>query len=302
MYNLINKILYYFGFKVTKFNGNYASANHLQKASSFIERYREIISDPINILIRRVPESGYVENGCVILHNGNRVPFQGNLSYYSDFSDILIINRGVHEPLEEYCFQQVLKKIKQEMPIMIELGAYWAHYSMWLLREFPKAKCYMVEPDLGNLACGKNNFMINEFEGEFINSFVGELGFQLDMFVSERKLTSISILHADIQGFEVEMIDGAKNSLQNNLVDYIFISTHSEDLHTSSINKLIDYGYRVEISSNFEGHTTSCDGFILASSPKVTPVFKSFFPLGRIEIAMATPKNLIDSILSVEPD
>ena len=297
MRNFMKKILATPPFKAPKIKRHYAKLELLEKAASFLERYREVVSDPINILIKRVPEAGYVDkNGCVVLHNGNRVPVEGMLAYYSDFSDILIINRGVHEPLEEYCFQQVLKKIKSESPIMIELGAYWAHYSMWLMKEFPKAICYMVEPELDNIACGKNNLRINKFQGEFINDFVGSTGFQLDIFVSERKLSSINILHSDIQGYEVEMLDGAKDSLQKNMVDYVFISTHNEDLHNSVIDKLTDFGYRVEVSSDVENHTTSCDGFILASSPKVSPVFKSFLPLGRLEIAKATPKVLINSI------
>jgi hypothetical protein len=223
---------------------------------------------------------------------------EGRLAYYGDFSEILIINRGVHEPLEEYCFQQVLEKIETPHSIMIELGAYWAHYSMWFMKRHPKARCYMVEPELSSIACGINNFKINNFQGEFINDFVGFSGFKLDNFVSERKLTSISLLHSDIQGYEIEMIDGAKDSLQNQLVDFVFISTHSEDLHTSVVNRLVDFGYRVEVSSGYDYHTTSCDGFVLASSPKVSPVFRSFKPMGRIEIAKATPKHLIDSVLT----
>lgn len=282
-----------------------ANPNLLEKGVSYLERYREIVSDPINLLIKRIPEAGYVDkNGCVILHNGNRVPIEGKLAYYDSFSNILIINRGVHEPLEEYCFQQVIEKIKLESPTlphptMIELGAYWAHYSMWLMKEFPKAKCYLVEPELDHITCGKNNLEINKFQGEFINDFVGSKGFQLDKFVSERNLIAINILHSDIQGYEIEMIDGAKNSLQKKMIDYVFISTHSQDLHSSVINKLTNYGYRVDVSSDYENHTTSCDGFILATSPKVSPVFKSFTPLGRLEIARATPKTLVNSVSSV---
>jgi len=278
----------------------WANSNTLQKASTFIERYREIICDPLNLLIKRVPEAGYIDScGCVVLHNGNRVPVAGELAYYRDFSDILIINRGVHEPLEEYCFQQMLTKVNLKNPIMIELGAYWAHYSMWLMREFPDAKCYMVEPELQNIVCGENNLIINCFQGEFINDFVGYSGFQLDRFVQERKFTSLNILHSDIQGYEIEMIDGAKTSLSQHLADYIFISTHSEDIHTSVINKLREFGYRVEVSSGFDNHTTSYDGFILASSPKVDAVFESFLPLGRLEIARAAPNELINYVNSV---
>jgi hypothetical protein len=141
MKNLVIKILKIFGCKVTRVIKYYANPELLEKAPSFLERYREVVSDPINLLIKRVPEAGYVDkNGFVILHNGNRVPVEGKLAYYNNFSDILIINRGVHEPLEEFCFQEVLKKIKTESPIMIELGAYWAHYSMWFHERIFKSK------------------------------------------------------------------------------------------------------------------------------------------------------------------
>jgi len=98
------------------------------KASSddLLGRFREIVSDPINLLIERVPDAGIVEGGLVVLHNGNRVPFSGAGAYYEGFSDILVINRGVHEPLEEFVFQELLKALP-ERPSMIELGAYWAH-------------------------------------------------------------------------------------------------------------------------------------------------------------------------------
>ena len=83
----------------------FANPKTLEKASRFDERFREIIADPVNLLINRVPEAGFVDaEGMVVLHNGNRVPLHGPTSYYGNFSDILIINRGFHEPLEEYCF------------------------------------------------------------------------------------------------------------------------------------------------------------------------------------------------------
>ena len=284
----------------------YADARTLSKAdgNNFTERFREIVSDPLNLLIRRVPEAGYVdENGCVTLHNGNRTPLAGNLAYYSDFSQILVINRGVHEPLEEFCFQNTIEKLKSKnAPVtMVELGAYWAHYSMWLMREVTQARCVMVEPVNENLACGKNNFEINGFAGEWINDFVGHSGFRLDQYLEERKLSSLTILHSDIQGYELEMINGAKDSLINKLVDYIFISTHSQDIHTSIVEELNRFGYRVEVSSDFENHTTSCDGFVMASSPRVPEVFTSFRPLGRREIAMKHPSALVNFVNSLLP-
>ena len=92
----------------------FAKYKNLDKANSnnYFERFREIISDPINLLINRVPQSGFLdENNKVFLHNGISVDVNGEFSYYDNFSEILILNRGVHEPLEEYCFQQMLEAI-----------------------------------------------------------------------------------------------------------------------------------------------------------------------------------------------
>ncbi|WP_117191878.1 FkbM family methyltransferase [Rhizobium terrae] len=272
----------------------YADPRELGKAEIVVERYREIISDPLNLMIAKVPEAGYVDDRrCVILHNGNRVPVEGDLAYYKEFSDILILNRGIHEPLEEYCFQETLKKIGSTSPGMIELGAYWAHYSMWFMKAFPKGRCVMVEPEEINLRCGKNNFAINGYSGEFIKSFVGNDSFRIDAFAAERGIEHLDILHSDIQGYEIQMLEGARSFLSDKRADYVFISTHSQDLHSAVVDTLQRYGYRIEVSADFARQTTSLDGFVLASSPDAAPVFDAFSPLGRLEIAKASPSELV---------
>ena len=40
-------------------------------------RHREIVSDPLNLFIRRVPDAGFVQNRLVTLHNGHRVAWRG---------------------------------------------------------------------------------------------------------------------------------------------------------------------------------------------------------------------------------
>ena len=124
----------------------------------YMGRFREIIADPLNLLIERVPMAGVVDGRDVCLHNGNKVPLAGDGAYYGPFSQILIVNRGVHEPLEEYVFQETLKKLP-EVPVMIELGAYWAHYSMWLKKLRPHAqKQFSSNRARGNFAAGRGNF------------------------------------------------------------------------------------------------------------------------------------------------
>jgi hypothetical protein len=288
------------GYDIRKALPGYADPATLQKADTFIERFREVVSDPLNLLIERVPDAGYVDaDGCVILHNGHKVPLKGPYAYYADFSDVLIINRGVHEPLEEFCFQTMLSRIRDDAPAMLELGAYWAHYSMWLMKHRPGARCFMVEPGEQNLACGRNNFAINGYRGEFINDTVGTTGFQVDAFTASRGITHLDVLHSDIQGHEMEMLDGARSFLSAQSADYVFISTHSEALHAAVTQRLREHSYRVEVSSGVDTHTTSCDGFILATSPKVEPLFGSFSPLGRLEIARSSPRQLLDSLAAV---
>jgi hypothetical protein len=294
----LNSLLRLFGRDVSiRRRPEFADGEQLGKATLFLERYREIVSDPLNVLIDRVPNAGYVDKGGnVTLHNGTRVPLKGKLAYYEDFSDVLVINRGVHEPLEEFCFQQVLRKITAQRPVMLELGAYWAHYSMWFKKTFTESRCFMVEPDAISIKCGQNNFAQNGFSGEFINQFVSNEGLQVDDFLKERGLERLSILHSDIQGYEVEMIKGAEKSLAEKVIDYVFISTHSEEIYQTVISQCSQLSYRIEVSSPFACHTTSHDGFILATNPDIEPVFANFAPLGRHDIAHAKPEDLVKSI------
>jgi hypothetical protein len=242
----------------------------------FDGRFREIIADPVNMLIKRDPLAGCIDDGKVVLHNGIKVPAGGPFAYYGDFSKILITNRGVHEPLEEFCFQEVLKEVSGS-PVMLELGAYWGHYSMWCQSVLPKARQYLVEPEKANLEIAKRNFSANKFNATFICDFVGKDHFSVDEFMRTEKLSKLDILHSDIQGFETEMLQGASDSLGKHLIDYCFVSTHSKALHADCIKILKGHGYDVTVSANFDTETTSHDGFILASSPNVKPVLKDFW-------------------------
>ncbi|WP_217352536.1 MULTISPECIES: FkbM family methyltransferase [unclassified Ruegeria] len=276
---------------------SYADPETLGKGELFDERARDVTSDPLNLLIDRVPQAGYVDTeGNVILHNGNRVAVSGEYSYYGEFSDVLITNRGVHEPLEEYCFQQVLKRLRSTAPKMLELGAYWAHYSMWLKLVYPQADCTMVEPEEQNIEAGKRNFELNGFDGTFIQSFVSKDQFSVDAFMKETGCERLDILHSDIQGYEVEMLENAQTTLSEKRADFVFVSTHSDALHDTVIASLKSVGYRIEASSSFEDHSTSFDGFVLASSPEVPALFKSFRPWGRHEIAAASGVEILEKL------
>jgi len=264
----------------------------------FKGRFREIISDPLNFLISRHPLAGFVEDGYIYLHNGIKVPIMGPNRYYGDFSDVLIYNRGVHEPLEEFIFQQLLTRLPSS-PIMLELGAYWGHYSMWLKRSRPLSHVHLVEPDLININVGKSNFNANGITGNFVSAFVGRGQFTVDDYMSKSNISIINVLHVDIQGYELEMLEGCLHALRNRLIDYIFISTHSQHLHARASEMLSQQGYKVEVSSDFDQESTSFDGILFASSPRTGKLFSGFRPLGRIQIASATPCEIVNYLNSV---
>ncbi len=271
--------------------------------TDFPGRFREIVSDPLNFAIERDPRSGYIdEKGKVFLHNGIKVPVAGPHAYYGQFSAILVINRGVHEPLEEYLFQEVLKTLPAS-PVMLELGAYWGHYSMWLQSRIRDAELHLVEPEKVNFESGIQNFKENGFKGKFTNAFVGKGQFSVDQYMAMHSIPKLDILHSDIQGYEVEMLEDCKNTLANKAVDRIFVSTHSDRLHQAVTDILNQHGYRVEVSSDVGRESTSCDGLVYATSPNIEPTFEDLNPLGRTDIVECQPRQIaeyLDRITSQE--
>jgi hypothetical protein len=185
------------------------------KPEDLFGRFREIVSDPLNLLIERVPMAGLVEGDQVYLQNGLNVPGIGPGAYYGPF---------------------------------------------------------------------------------IVKAFVGKGKFEVDAFFRDRKIKHLDILHADIQAFEVEMLQGAESVLAKRRVDYLFIATHSQALHYEVVDRLKAHGYRVEISSDFEEQSTSFDGFVFASSPEVDALFGAIEVMGRREIALRQPAEVLRSL------
>jgi len=238
------------------------------KAKTHPDRFREIISDVNNIRIPRVPDAGCVyknEQGreWVRMHNGLKVYMD---SYYGNFTEILRFNRGVHEPQEEYMFGEVLNAMPlgfSDLP-MIELGSYWSFYSMWYKKFCPYCSVYMVEPDAGNIELGKQNFALNNLEGEFIQAKIGPGGFNVSEFVQRRGIKELGILHADIQSAELHLLKSEDWLFNNGIPRFVFISTHSQDLHLKCMAKLQGYNYRIIASADHKDETFSFDGVIVA--------------------------------------
>ena len=187
--------------------------------------------------------------------------------------NLLIENRGVHEPQEELVFEEVIR-VLPENPVMLELGAYWSFYSLSLLSKRPNAACHMVEPDSRNLIAGLINFKLNERTGRFTQVAVSShrswwhRTISVDSYCETWNLVHLDILHVDIQGYESAMLDGAQTMLSEGRVDHVFISTHSNSLHHECRLKLENYGYVIRLSIDLD-ESYSFDGLLFVTHPRV---------------------------------
>ena len=224
---------------------------------------------PDNAFIPRVPDAGRILRGKQIMHNGLRI----NAGSYYGFEESILMheNRGVHEPQEERLFQEVLPHIEPGA-VMIEMGAFWSFYSMWFNKTVCGARNYMLEPEGFNLESGRHNFRLNGMLGEFRHCGVGERSgimpsgvpiICVDDFVRTEGIAHVHLLHADIQGQEVAMLRGATFLFTNQLVDWIFVSTHSENLHADCLALLDEYGCLV-VAAVQPSESYSVDGIIVA--------------------------------------
>jgi len=269
---------YYFDSLASKYSARLIGV--FQKNKSFLEELREdkraywqariddVMNGPDNADIERVENAGKIIDNCLIMHNGIKVD---PMSYYSyPLLQMLIDNKSVHEPQEEKVFQEVLKSLpKMGDKMMMELGAYWSFYSMWFLQNFPKADCFMVEPEKENLFYGKRNFQLNQMKGKFIQAGIGKKLdhnnniITVDSICKQNKIEFLDILHSDIQGYEYEMLLGSEKLLSEKKVGYVFISTHSNELHEQCYNLLKNkYNMHLVASANLD-ESYSWDGILV---------------------------------------
>ena len=266
--NILNRVGY-FDWKFLRNFPNY------QPTERWKERINIVVQAPDNEKIDRVPEAGELTKQFQYMHNGLKIC----LGSYYDYGNTALLqrNRGVHEPQEEYVFQEVLKQIPAGST-MLELGSYWAFYSMWFHRAVAGASCYMVEPDPYKMNFGKLNFKLNGFEGTFIKGFIDERSrpgtpptLSVDDIMTTHSIEQLSILHSDIQGYEYPMLKGAQQALAQQRIDYVFISTHSNELHTQCLEHLAHHQYEIIADADLI-ETYSWDGLIVARSPRAPKV------------------------------
>lgn len=224
-----------------------------------------------------------------IMHNGVKVLAGG---YYGELIvPIIEALNGHHEPQEEKVFYHILKRIHKEKPNMIELGSHWAYYSLWFKHDFPGGLNICCEPDPHNIEIGRENYTLNRYKGViFYQSLAGAedkkvVSFSLDSnpnesldlpirtvdsIGEEQKIDYIDILHMDVQGAELDALEGALDTIASKRIRFLVVSTHhyvfSGDplTHQKCLDFIVKHGGHI-IAEHSVLESFSGDGLIAAS-------------------------------------
>lgn len=223
-----------------------------------------------------------------VMHNGLKVQAGG---YYGEWMSHIIRGlEGHHEPQEELIFFHLLRYARNSS-LVIELGCFWAYYSLWYLHEVPNSVAIGIEPDREHLMVGQHNARLNNLDNriQFINAWIGgqQLGnysaptesscqkISLPMLNAESLLSIsngkvIELLHLDTQGAELDFIKSLKAVVDKKLVRFIMISTHHSSIsgsahtHFDCLQQLSLLGATILVEHDVI-ESYSGDGLILAS-------------------------------------
>lgn len=265
LYNVILFILngvHYFDWRFHRQFPKYKVTPYWQERISIVK------SSPDNQNLPRTEGAGKIFDDHQLVNNGLKI----TLGSYYDYGNthLLLENKGVHEPQEEFAFAKILPFITDQATMM-ELGSYWAFYSMWFAQQVKEPRCIMIEPDPHKINFGKLNFKLNKMSGVFDLGFIADRTnlqpsiphYSVDYLMDKHTVEHLDILHSDIQGFELKMLEGCREALQTKKIDFIFISTHSNDLHRACIEKLKSYQYQILCEANLD-ESYSVDGLVVA--------------------------------------
>ncbi|WP_139174148.1 hypothetical protein [Methylobacterium sp. UNC378MF] len=151
--------------------------------------------------------------------------------------------RRHHEPQEAAIFHEIVKMMP-DAPSMIELGSFWAYYSLWLLQARPAASVIGVEPDRSHIEIGRPYAALNGRTTTFIEASVGAQALEPRPFETESSgvtsipqvivpqlmadagLDRLGLLHCDTQGAETEILTSCRPLLERGAIRFCIVSTH----------------------------------------------------------------------------
>lgn len=210
-------------------------------------------------------------------------------------------NSNISDHDSEYeLFSHVLEKIyNKKNPIMIEIGCWWAFWSLCFRKKYPEGKNILIELGKRHISIGINNFRLNNFSethywgGFFLDnsntysnvksnydfeklpneyfddSLIGKMTGPEIHFIdvySIEKLDKIDLLHMDIQGSEYPLLKDLFENYSYILkekIDNIVVATHSNEIHDNLKKIFNQCDFTIDREMSFG--TVGGDGMIFVS-------------------------------------
>lgn len=197
--------------------------------------------------------------------------FHGKVSedYYDESEEILI------KEFEKQCLQ--LKNENKINYSMIEVGSNQCYYSLLFKHILGKQKTLniMIEPHPPYFEQGKIEFQLNSCEGVFYNRGIGnswKIGnktfdvapITFHEILKNNNLNEVDIIQADIDGSELFLLESESEFFKQHKTKYLFLGTHSHELHQDCLKKLEDYNYKIIL--NDMSFKIGYDSLIVAKS------------------------------------
>ena len=181
-----------------------------------------------------------------------------------------------HKKEMRLCEEILLDIDNRKNPVMMEVGCYWALWSLLFRKKFTNGKNILVELGKRQLSVGKYNFYLNDYdcsayhggfcidksstlhnkesdieypveENEDLKKFIPEAGETnglvgpnlefLDIWNKEG-IDAIDLLHMDVQGSELAIIASITGLLQQKKIKNIIVATHSLAIHAAILEML----------------------------------------------------------------
>ena len=179
----------------------------------------------------------------------------------------------------EYKVMKVFEKLAKDSKVIVDVGANIGKYTILAGKTNPTAKVIAIEPEKENCKLLNKNIILNDLEISVIEEAVGNKEGEMKMYLNninnrghslsekfvnetkERKkkydssiqvkvntldnlFESIDLLKIDIEGFELEVLEGSKRLLAEKKIKKMIIEI--DDFNLESIKKLLNkYGYLI---------------------------------------------------------
>ena len=175
-----------------------------------------------------------------------------------------ISNPGYEEEVRllNICFDN----INNDKPLMVELGSYWAVWSLLFRKRFNESINILIELFKEKLNVGLKNFNLNDIS-ENLHAFHGgvsikssnsrnrdksDQGLEVDLYevLNDINRSNIDLLHCDIQGSELDFLKSYDNMFETHQIKNVIIHTHghlveNKNIHNDVISFLENMNYEI---------------------------------------------------------